>query len=348
MYIMEKKAYVHVTDLHTRDCCIVPDPKEKKYFLFDCFPTPGQTGSAINVRESEDLQWWSPAYPVFVPDADYWGPLDFWAPECHYWRGKYYAISSFRAPGGYRGCQFLVADTPRGPFVPMVNKPATPANWHCLDGTLYEDKEGNPWMVFCHEWLQVHDGQICAIRMKEDLSDSIGAPIILFRASEAPWKYSHTFYPEWKYNAQPKSGWERVTDGPYLRRGEDGTLFMVWTSFADTGYATGYARSVSGEIYGPWEQEPEPLYTLHGGHAMLFNRFDGTLMMTLHCPNIPQKERMLLFEMEMKGNKLHIINEITGNWRKNFYLPDGRQKRLYEEDNFLENVQDNSGEDTEV
>ena len=45
-------------------------------------------------------------------------------------------------------------------------------------------------MVFCHEWLQVQDGQICAIRMEEDLSDSIGEPVILFRASEAPWRFT--------------------------------------------------------------------------------------------------------------------------------------------------------------
>ena len=76
---------------------------------------------------------------MFEPDENFWGPLDFWAPECHYWRGKYYMVSSFRAPGGYRGCQFLEAETPRGPFLPKKNKPATPENWHCLDGTLYED-----------------------------------------------------------------------------------------------------------------------------------------------------------------------------------------------------------------
>ena len=329
---MEKQDLIHVRDLHTRDVCIVPVKEEGKYFLYDFFQIPGQTGRAINARESEDLEWWSEAYPVFVPDENYWGPLDLWAPECHCYKGKYYAISSFRGVGGYRGCQFLVSDTPRGPLKPMVNKPATPENWHCLDGTLYVDKEGNPWMVFCHEWLQVHDGQICAIRMKEDLSDSIGDPVILFRASEAPWRYTHCAEAVRSDNAKPNSGWERVTDGPYLWRGDDGTLFMVWTSFSDTGYATGYARSLSGEITGPWEQEEEPLYTLHGGHAMLFKRFDDTLMMTLHCPNIPGKERMLLFEMEIVGNKMHIVNEITGNWLTNFYRPDGTQKSLHEEE----------------
>ena len=42
-------------------------------------------------------------------------------------------------------------------------------------------------MVFCHEWLQVGDGQICAIPMSDDLGEAIGDPVILFRASDGKW-----------------------------------------------------------------------------------------------------------------------------------------------------------------
>lgn len=322
---------IHVKDLHTRDVCIVPWEKEQKYFLYDCFERPGQKGRAVNVRESSDLVWWSESYPVFEPDENFWGLLDFWAPECHYWRGKYYMVSSFRAPGGYRGCQFLEAETPRGPFLPKKNKPATPENWHCLDGTLYEDRQGKPWMVFCHEWLQVQDGQICAIRMEEDLSDSIGEPVILFRASEAPWRFTDD-RDLWKLTEpQPKMGWARVTDGPYLYRAKNGELLMLWSSFSNTAYTCGYARSLSGEISGPWKQEPEPLFSQDGGHSMVFTRFDGTLMMCLHTPNRPGKERMLLFEMEDSFGKLHIRNEITGNWMYNKYREDGSDIGPYED-----------------
>ena len=163
--------------------------------------------------------------------------------------------------------------------------------------------------------------------MKEDLSDSIGEPRILFRASEAPWKFKKDCFSLWRHTAsQPQLGWDRVTDGPYLLRVEARTLFMVWTSYSDTAYTTGYARSVSGEIQGPWVQEEEPLFTQDGGHAMFFRKFDGTLMMVMHSPNIPAKERMLLFEMEVKGNKLYIVNEVTGNWITNKYLPNGKMR----------------------
>lgn len=49
-------------------------------------------------------------------------------------------------------------------------------------------------------------------------------------------------------------------------------------------------------------------------HAMLFTSFEGKLMMSLHCPNIHPKKRILLFEMEELGDRLAIRNEITGNW----------------------------------
>lgn len=323
------KNMTHVSKLHTRDVCIVPWEEEKKYFLYDCFERPGQTGRAVNVRESDDLVWWSDSYPVFEPDENFWGPLDFWAPECHAYRGKFYVVSSFRAVGGYRGCQFLEADTPRGPFLQGKNKPATPADWHCLDGTLYVDRKGDPWMVFCHEWVQVQDGQICAIRMKEDLSESIGEPVILFRASEAPWKFTDDRKLWTLTQPQPKMGWARVTDGPWMYRAENGELLMLWTSFSNTAYTCGYARSLSGEITGPWVQETEPLFSQDGGHSMMFRRFDGTLMMCLHSPNIHEKEKMLLFEMEDKNGRLHIRNEITGNWIYNKYTEDGKDKGPY-------------------
>ena len=160
-------------------------------------------------------------------------------------------------------------------------------------------------MVFCHEWLQVYDGQICAIPMSDDLGHAIGEPIILFRASDAPWGARLA-------GQDAHNGF--VTDGPFLHRMPDGKLIMLWSNFCKEGYATGYAVSRSGEIFGPWIQQEDPLYALDGAHSMLFRTFQGQLMMSLHCPNIHPKKRMLLFEMDESRGKLSIINECTGNW----------------------------------
>ena len=212
--------------------------------------------------------------------------------------GEYYLISSFRAEGTYRGCQCLVSDSPKGPFQPIRNEPVTPEGWHCLDGTLYVDRKGAPWLVFCHEWLQVGDGQICAIPLSMDLGEAAGDPVILFRASDGPW-----------------TGSGGVTDGPFLHRLPGGKLLMLWSSFTPgDSYAISYAISESGEIQGPWKQKKEPLYAMDGGHGMLFRAFSGQLMMACHCPNDHSRKRILLFEMEETRDGLHIMNEATGNW----------------------------------
>jgi arabinan endo-1,5-alpha-L-arabinosidase len=70
-------------------------------------------------------------------------------------------------------------------------------------------------MVFCKEWLQVSDGQMCAVSMKEDLTAAVGEPVILFRASQAAWKSDA---------AMPgRRDWARVTDAPYMHRCDAGT-----------------------------------------------------------------------------------------------------------------------------
>ncbi|WP_420869776.1 family 43 glycosylhydrolase [Cohnella ginsengisoli] len=102
------------------------------------------------------------------------GTENFWAPEVHRWRGMYYMFASFKAPGRRRATQILAADGPLGPFRPLSDRPATPPDWECLDGTLYVDRQGEPWIVFCREWLQVTDGEMYALRLSADLAETAG------------------------------------------------------------------------------------------------------------------------------------------------------------------------------
>ncbi len=292
----------HIRDVHISDPFILADRASGCYYTYVQFADTGRFPELdpgpgyFYVLESRDLVHWSRPRVCFekgiLEDSG-----DMWAPECHLWKGKYYLISSFRAPGRLRRCRLLRSARPTGPFLP-AGEPVTPEGWHCLDGTLYADRKGMPWLVFCHEWLQVGDGQICAVPLSEDLERSAGDPVILFRASDAPW-----------------TGPSGVTDGPFLHRLPGGRLLMLWSGFTPSGaYAIGTAYSVSGEITGPWKQEREPLYALDGGHAMLFTAFSGQLMMACHCPNDHMRKRILLFEMEETGDTLRVVNEVTGNW----------------------------------
>lgn len=167
---------------------------------------------------------------------------------------------------GNRGTAILVSDRPEGPFVPHSQVPVTPPDWMALDGTLFIDEEEHPWMVFCHEWVQIVDGAICAIRLSEDLSRAEGSPVTLFHASEAPWIKDAVF--------GDNKG--LITDGPWLHRNKDGSLLMLWSSFGgNRQYTTGSARSASGKITGPWVVSPAILYGQDGGHAMLFKTLGG-------------------------------------------------------------------------
>jgi hypothetical protein len=151
-------------------------------------------------------------------------------------------------------------------------------------------------MVFCHEWVQVGDGEMCALPLRDDLRAAAGEPVLLFHASDAPW-------------AAPIQGDKYVTDGPFLHRTAGGDLLMLWASIGPEGYAEGVARSESGTILGPWRQNPEPLFRRDGGHGMLFRTFEGELMLTLHRPNKSPDERPRFFRVREDGAGLVIVDE---------------------------------------
>jgi len=278
-------------DIHIRDPFILPVPEEGEYYLFGSWHPPGKPSFVTYV--SEDLRNWEGPTTVFEPPEGFWSDRDYWAPEVHRYQGRYYMFASFKAEGARRGTQILVADAPAGPYTPHSDGPVTPRDWECLDGTLYVDGDGRPWMVFCHEWVQVGDGEMCAIPLTTDLARADGESVLLFRASEALWVTG--------LGGNEKN---KVTDGPFLHRTADGQLLMLWASFGNGAYKEGVARSTSGEIIGPWEHLPETIYDRDGGHGMLFRTFDGDLTLSLHSPNGGGLERCRLFRAEERDGTI--------------------------------------------
>jgi beta-xylosidase len=267
--------------IHIRDPFVLPVGQQ--YYLYGTTGADAWTSSAsgFDTFTSTDLQSWDGPVPAFRPPAGFWADRNFWAPEVHLSRGRYVMFASFKADGVRRGTQILAADRPEGPFLPISDGPVTPREWECLDGTLFVDATDQPWIVFCHEWVQVGDGEICALRLSDDLTAAIGEPQLLFRGSEAPWTD--------ELHSKGRRGY--VTDGPWLHRLANGTLLMLWSSFTHGDYAVGIARSASGDILGPWQQQAEPLYAGDGGHCMTFRAFDGQWMLSYHRPNASPNER---------------------------------------------------------
>lgn len=302
---------IQLKDIRMRDVCVLADKVTQTYSMVG----PGRFDRRAQVRvyTSKDLITWNGPRPIYTVTDDLWGDIrvvGIWAPELHRYNGKYYLFLTFDTrnrfaeqwrnwlPRVTRGSQVLASDSPMGPYKPFANHSTLPTDMMTLDGTLWVE-DGVPYMVFCHEWVQIKNGTVETIRLKDDLSETVGDPVRLFDGSDAKWGRKSD-----QYGCN-------VTDGPFLHKSQSGKLFMIWSSYSVTGYTVGIAISDSGKLAGPWRQQDEPIFTEDGGHGMLFTTFDGQLMMALHAPNNRQA-RPRLFEMEDTGQTLRIIGEFTG------------------------------------
>lgn len=296
---------VHDIDsLRWRDNCILADPVSHTYYFV------GPAGRSVMSYKSKDLKHWEGPTIIFTTPEGFWGDTkinSIWAPELHYYNGKYYIFCTFDTSEKFgeqwrgwekngrvkRGSQILVSDSPEGPFKPFAAHSTMPVDMMTIDGTLWVE-DGVPYMVYCHEWVQVTDGAVGYVRLKPDLSDIDGEPTNLFRASYV----NHTWG-----RPIPANGGGYVTDGPYLYKGKGGKLYMVWT----TNNTCGVAISDSGKIAGPWRQQDEPLF-VNGGHAMICTSFEGQLMLVLHAPYWGDTHPKIL-DLEDTGETLKVIGE---------------------------------------
>ncbi len=282
------------TKLACRDPFIMP--LDGKYYLYKT------EGGKLCVLVSGDLEHWTDPIVVFDPPADFHGVSDlFWAPECHFYKGKFYIFTSvYSSRFNHRTIAVYRSDDPLGPFVDISDGAISPRDWDAIDGTLYIDKTGAPWLVFVHEWTSMPNGNggMVAARLSDDFTHLISEPIEFFLARDAKWATAG------------------VTDGPYMLR-TDGGLYMIWSNFCKDGYAVGLAKSTNGEIDGQFIQSDEPIYTIglkpsfttDGGHAMIFVDHDGNVKITMHGPNSSQDdfEHVLFFDIIEKDGALEIV-----------------------------------------
>ncbi len=266
MYPIKRK------DLFVRDPFVLV--YDGKYYMYG---TGLSNGAGYGCVVSEDLENWSERIQIFSPSADFDGYKDFWAPECHYYKGSFYLFATYRSKASdKRGTAIFKSDSPTGPFEIISDGHITPKERDCIDGTLYVDEEGQPWMVYVNEWTSEPDeiGRMAVAKLSDDLTHFISEPKVLFKANGHFWTNDY------------------ITDGPFLYRNSKGELLMLWSNNAHRGgYAVGLAISDNGKVDGNWLHHSQALYKkdlkneYDGGHAMLFETLDGQLMMSLHSPN---------------------------------------------------------------
>jgi GH43 family beta-xylosidase len=283
--------------MQLHDPFIVADQASQTYYLFtrNEAAMTGDDRLGTMVYTSKDLKRWSRPRVVFALPEGTWAKAGAWAPEVHAWNGKWHLFTTFHdeaallPPQGNRkpyrrGTILAVADRVDGPYqVVRGGEPIAPSELMTLDGTLYVDPAGKPWLVYAHEWLQTTVGTIETVPLHDDLS-AAGEPRVLFRADEAAWT---------KGQPQPDGESVWVTDGPQFFRTRAGTLLMLWSSYGERGYVQSIA----------------PLVRRDSGHGMLFRAFDGRLMMVLHRPFTFALGK--LYEMRDAGDRVEVLREAT-------------------------------------
>jgi len=305
---------INVKDICIRDPFIYTDKKNNHYLMYA--QTANRNGSdfiGVEVYTSKDLENWKQPKPVLIlPETE--GIRSVWAPEMHEYQGKFYLFVTLTYkeklprvkpvdkrtwPEMYiRGTHVFHSDSPYGPFKLFKSTSFTPKDWMALDGTLYVE-ESTPYMIFCHEWVQLIDGTMDYVQLKDDLSDTVGNTRLMFSASDAPGAIS-----------DPQDG--KVTDGCFLYKSpKSQKLFMIWSTFIPgDGYCVFVTFSESGKISGPW-QKHMPIYTQNGGHGMIFRTLGDKLVLALHQPNSTNLERLHLFEIIDTGDILKVGDEIN-------------------------------------
>jgi hypothetical protein len=301
-----KLGTVSLDEISMSDPFIYADEKSRTYYL---------TGTGGRLYKSQDLKTWTGPYSVIDLKGTWMDGHFVAAAEIHHIGDKYYLAGTWsdhghlieNIPRRYNvptnQTQLLVADTPDGPFRPLVPEfefCLGPGNWDIIDGTLYQE-DGTTHMVFVHEWTQIIDGTMAYMPLSKDLTHRTADPTTIFRASEAPWSKEMSSIGEATFGLK-MPGW--VTDGPQLFRTQTGRLGMLWSSWGEHRYAQGVAYSTSGSIKGPWVQERDAFKGDNSGHGMLFRTFEGELLLIVHHAETNGPRKPQLWEVDDSGDKL--------------------------------------------
>jgi len=279
-------------EIYIRDPFVFPF--EGTYYLYG---TRGKTSwgkaTGFDVYTSTNLENWEGSFEIFHNDGSFWADEHYWAPEVHFYQGAFYLFASFSKKGYWRGTQILKSDSPKGPFLPHSDRPLTPQDQWCIDGTFYVSKVGTPYMVYQREVCEIRrgeteiiDDEMCAVQLSKDLKNTECKPFSLFAGSDCP-KWMRLTSANFDVTAVFPDKKRLLIEAPFLYRASNGKLLMTWSGLGPEGYMVAVSYSDNGELDGKWIHNRELFFQNNGGHGMTFRGFDGTLYFTLHHPNNP-------------------------------------------------------------
>jgi beta-xylosidase len=248
-------------------------------------------GDGFKCWRSEDLVNWEPLGYAYRRNGQSWGKSSYWAPEVIRYRGKFYMTyscqqnieSETHIP--YKIC-LAVSDKPGGPFKDL-HAPWFDIGWSCIDGNIFEDDDGTPYLYFNKVGKKEPEGYLfgliyCA-KLKPDLSGLAGDPVLCVEAVQ-----------DWE---NPESMDTRCNEGAFVFK-RSGTYYMTYSAnhYRHPFYGIGYATASSPS--GPWIKNPSnPIVkrnqsiNLSGpGHNSITTSPDGSeLFMVYHSHADPEK-----------------------------------------------------------
>ena len=264
---------------------------------------------------SADLHDWQPCGQVFrAGSSDDWDIDCFWAPEVYERNGKFYLFYSANSKDNPTAeaenfqIGVAVADSPKGPFTHLMNRPVFKASYPVIDANvLFDDSSDRCWLYFsrcCYKhpveseiadsarragtFAQVEESWVYGVELKPDFSGIIGEPVLLLAP---PAQLSDT-QAEWE-SRSVLSGEvnRRWTEGSFIFKNND-TYYMMYSanSYQGAHYAVGYATSK--HPLGPFvKSEFNPILqenisrggsVMGTGHNMMFRTTDGQMMTSYH------------------------------------------------------------------
>lgn len=274
------------------------------------------TGDGGYLWTSKDLKLWNGAYNILQYDTTVWYGVSpvITAPEIHKFNNKFYFVATFTLPDNIidnvngkniprRSCEILVADSIQGPYKPITTaQPLLRADQAAQSATFITDEYGWGYIIYNHDWQQCMNGTTQIIMLTKDLAEQIGDPFTMFKASQNPWSTNN--------GNIGNNSFSPMMEGPFLFDTEGRELGILFITEKNGEKALGVAYTEKDHgLNGPWHIEPEPMLTGNYGQAMLFNDFDGSLVMVLHKDTIingDKKSIPQLFEMDSQYDKLKI------------------------------------------
>ena len=116
---------------------------------------------------SRDGKEWEGPIEIFRRPEGFFADQNYWAPECYQIDGDFYLVTTFGSSEGKKGIYVLKSEKPEGPFAPYSGR-LTPEEWSSIDGTLYWEN-GTPYLIFSHSFEDSKDGDMCILKLSEDL-----------------------------------------------------------------------------------------------------------------------------------------------------------------------------------